>query len=91
MGLFGWSLPPGCGTLPGEEDYPCAVCGKWEDDCICGECPECEEAGNPKCYVDHGMTKTEDQIKSLKEAEAQWAKQNEAEATYMPPQEEEEY
>jgi len=19
MGLFGWSLPPGCGTLPGEE------------------------------------------------------------------------
>jgi hypothetical protein len=21
MGIFGWSLPPGCGTLPGEEDY----------------------------------------------------------------------
>lgn len=21
MGVFGWSLPPGCGTLPGEEDY----------------------------------------------------------------------
>ena len=20
MGIFGWSLPPGCGTLPGEED-----------------------------------------------------------------------
>lgn len=20
MGLFGWSLPPGCGTLPGEEE-----------------------------------------------------------------------
>lgn len=22
MGIFGWSLPPGCGTLPGEEDEP---------------------------------------------------------------------
>ena len=21
MGIFGWSLPPGCGTLPGEEPY----------------------------------------------------------------------
>lgn len=20
MGIFGWSLPPGCGPLPGEED-----------------------------------------------------------------------
>lgn len=20
MGIFGWSLPPGCGTLPGEEE-----------------------------------------------------------------------
>ena len=22
MGIFGWSLPPGCGTLPGEEPEP---------------------------------------------------------------------
>lgn len=31
MGLFGWSLPAGCGTLPGEEDempdrYTCPKC-----------------------------------------------------------------
>ena len=29
--LFGWSLPPGCGTLPGEEPEPqplrCSHCG----------------------------------------------------------------
>jgi len=31
MGIFGWSLPPGCSTLPGEEPEPvqprCACCG----------------------------------------------------------------
>ncbi len=34
MGLFGWSLPAGCGRLPGEEDYDlgqprCRKCGAW--------------------------------------------------------------
>lgn len=31
MGIFGWSLPPGCSTLPGEEPEPvqprCGCCG----------------------------------------------------------------
>ena len=32
--IFGWSLPAGCSTLPGEEDYNsnCSACGKHEDD-----------------------------------------------------------
>lgn len=38
MGIFGWSLPPGCGTLPGEESgaYEEKIDGVWyawtEDD-----------------------------------------------------------
>lgn len=59
MGLFssGFNLPPGCGTLPGEEDGPCAVCngnidGNGENfgDCVCVECPVCGDVGNPSCY-----------------------------------------
>lgn len=53
MANFGWSLPPGCGTLPGEEPTPpCDVCGGDVDGgtCICPECPVCHEAGNPDCY-----------------------------------------
>jgi hypothetical protein len=71
MGIFGWSLPPGCTTLPGEEpDGPCEVCGKAIDDCICPECPECGEIGAPDCYAHHGMVKTQAQIDSLAVAEA---------------------
>lgn len=46
MGIFGWSLPPGCGTLPGEEpEGPCDLCGRPIDDCECSECPTCGEGG----------------------------------------------
>lgn len=39
MTEFGWSLPPGCGMLPGEEMLP--PC-----------CDECEEEGNnPECML----------------------------------------
>lgn len=36
MSVFGWDLPAGCGTLPGEEDdvYQCTIDGKnyaWDD------------------------------------------------------------
>jgi hypothetical protein len=73
MGIFGWSLPPGCSTLPGEEqDGPCDVCGKELDDCICPECGECGDIGNPTCYVEHGLFKSQEQIDSLAEAEARW-------------------
>lgn len=31
MGIFGWSLPPGCGTLPGEgsDAYEVKIDGVW--------------------------------------------------------------
>ena len=39
MTNFGWDLPPGCGTLPGEETLP--PC-----------CEECEDEGtNPDCML----------------------------------------
>lgn len=36
MGIFGWSLPPGCGTLPGEEPLP-------------PSCEDCSEERFEKC------------------------------------------
>ena len=83
MSVFGWSLPPGCGTLPGEEDDgPCLVCGKPIDECICAECPECEEQGNPECYKSHGMVMTDEQKESMAATEASWMKQAQAEAEW---------
>ena len=64
MGKFGWSLPPGVTTLPGEEECPCDVCGKGEYDCICDECLVCGTAGDPERYKSHGMVKTQAQIDS---------------------------
>lgn len=33
--LFGWSLPPGCHSVPGDEpDPPCYVCGNEIGLCI---------------------------------------------------------
>jgi hypothetical protein len=67
MGKFGWSLPPGCGKLPGEEpDPPCKTCGKDVDNCICPECPVCGVVGEPDCYLEewrggHGLTFTLEQ------------------------------
>ena len=46
----GWNMPPGCFHVPGDEDYPCEICGNSVDDCVCPECPKCSEYGNPKCY-----------------------------------------
>jgi hypothetical protein len=82
-GIFGWSLPPRCSTLPGEEpDLPCVVCGKEIDDCICPECQECGGIGDPQCYIDHGLVKTQEQIDSLAAAEAQWEANAAAEAAF---------
>lgn len=85
-GLFGWSLPPGCGRLPGEEpDPPCELCGRFEDDCICPECTECGERADPRCYRPRadggcGMTRTPEQVASLTAAEKEWTEQARAEA-----------
>jgi len=64
MSKFGWSLPPGCSfnDLPGNQPVgPCGCCGRdVESDsalygCICDECSECGEVGNPQCYEHHGL------------------------------------
>ncbi len=60
------------------EDPPCAVCGKG-DDCICPECPVCEGVGDPACYEKHGMVRTDEQVRSLAEAEAAWSEERKAE------------
>jgi len=71
MGKFGWSLPPGCAHRMIYEalgvDEPCECCGKFEDDCICEACPQCSEYGNPKCYKEHGMSYTAEQLAGQKE------------------------
>jgi len=73
MSVFGWSLPPGCTHRHIEEAYgsdePCAVCGRWAEDCICPECRTCRDVGNPKCYVAHGMVCSAIQIASKAEAD----------------------
>jgi hypothetical protein len=78
MGIFGWSYPPGCNSVPGDEEYSCSVCGGQDIDprhanperkvyaCICLECPECGEVGNPNCYKPtaeggHGLILSETQ------------------------------
>ena len=77
--LFGWSLPPGCGATPGEEEsYGCEVCGVDVDSCVCPECLTCFEVGRPECYTPVtsggcGCAKSLLQIASLIDAEAQHA------------------
>jgi hypothetical protein len=79
--------PPGCSGPP---DYPedCQVCGVANlDHCVCPECPECGEHGNPHCYTDHGMIRSQKQVDMFKarmdaedaaaKAEAEWLAKNE--------------
>lgn len=91
-----FNLPPGCSTrdLPGEQPAgPCAVCGGIQDPespddqpvCICLECPECGDAGNPECYEKHGMRRSLAQEAQLAEAEAIWAQGVEIQAVIEAP------
>jgi hypothetical protein len=66
MGIFGWSYPPGCNGPPedGEHEY-CMICGDHYDSCICPECKICNSYGDPYCYINHGMRRTEEQKFSL--------------------------
>lgn len=76
MRKFGWSLPPGVTTLPGEEDYPCEICGEFEENCICPECPVCGEIGDPLCYKKHGLVRTVEQANNLLKREKEWEEAN---------------
>jgi len=75
--IFGWSYPPGAANDPNapynQVDPPCAVCGNFEEGCICPECPSCGDIGNPYCYDHHGMERSAEQVESLKAAEKLWA------------------
>ena len=83
MGIFGWSLPPGCSMRDIDPpEGPCAVCGKSVDDCICPECPECGGVGDATCYEQHGLTRTPEQIASRSAAEAAWKADAEVEASF---------
>lgn len=84
-GLFGWDYPPGCSSVPGDFDTPCAVCGCDEWECICPECTVCGEIGRPECYEQHGMVLSEEQKRSYAAAELRWAEDNrERELAYGP-------
>lgn len=56
MSYEAWGEPP---------DAHCETCGNEVHSCICEECPVCHEAGNPKCYKEHGLVETEEQIQSM--------------------------
>lgn len=79
MGTFGWSYPPGCSSAPYDEDYPCELCGLFENDCICPECPECKAVGDPDCYKEHSMTIQQSQKNSLTKQEELWSEQSKIE------------
>ena len=66
-------LSPGVtGNEPEIASYegPCNVCGKGVDDCICPECLGCGAVGDPYCYGQHGLVRSQEQIDSRAEAEA---------------------
>jgi len=48
------NLPPGCShrdiEIAAGANAHCEVCWKHVDACVCPECPDCQEVGNPKCY-----------------------------------------
>jgi hypothetical protein len=68
MSKFGWSYPPGCSGTPFDEEYPCELCGREEDSCICPECGICESQGDPRCYDNegHGLEETQAQAQYRK-------------------------
>lgn len=75
MGKFGWSLPPGVRArdLPGEQTEYCTICFKECEECICPECPVCQEVGRLECYsteteANHGLKATKEQLIAYQEA-----------------------
>lgn len=77
MGLFGWSYPPGCESVPGDEAEYCEVCGNPVDDCVCPPCKVCGEYGNPQCYenASHGMVMTSTQEITRAANEKAWERE----------------
>lgn len=87
MGMFGWSYPPGCNSVPGDEPIgPCLCCGKDAEQepekggCICPECPTCNAVGDPICYKTHGLFYSAEQIIGQKEFQDFIKQESEADA-----------
>lgn len=88
MSKFGWSYPPGAASDPyapyNQSEAPCAICGEFEDACICPECTQCGAIGDPKCYeYDHHvqpMIRSSEQEYSLAWNEAHWEQRSRCEA-----------
>lgn len=80
MGIFGWSYPPGAANDPfapyNQVDPPCAICGNFEEECICPECTVCGSIGDETCYTRHGMVRSIAQVESLAAAEKRWAEES---------------
>ena len=55
MSWEAWGDPP---------DAYCEMCGCEVSSCICPECPECGQIGDPVCYKEHGLEDSEEQIQS---------------------------
>lgn len=95
MGIFGWDLPPGCSQADVDAamgvDYEgtCKVCAglidfpEERDGCICPECEECGEWGDPICYEEHGLVKSEEQIEQYENLTAKWEEQDRTEALWL--------
>ena len=93
--MSGFNLPPGCGTLPGEEDDDwCIVCHNDLDHCVCPRCPECDEIGNPSCYIEdylnknyvggcHALKMTDEQKRVRAENEKEMEQNAQKESEYM--------
>jgi hypothetical protein len=79
MGIFGWDYPPGCSSTPFDEpEPPCNVCGQFDDYCICPECPVCGCYGDPRCYINHGLRRSEKQKFFMEVNQRQWEEDNNA-------------
>lgn len=89
MGIFGWSLPPGCSSNDIDRAFgdegPCLCCGLAVDMCICPECPQCGTQGDPGCYVHHGLTPTPEQVagvQAMNDAQAEQDRLDAEEGAY---------
>lgn len=79
--MGGFNLPPGVtvSMLPGNEPVgPCDVCAGDPEALIdapkavsAPECPECGAWGDPQCYENHGLVRTEGQILNRAKYEAE--------------------
>lgn len=55
MSIFGWSYPPGCNSVPGDDEEACEICFQNVDDCVCRICPVCDTPGDASCYREEAI------------------------------------